>query len=133
MANTIRIQYSYMPVDFDTYEPGNPRVDLSRRTNARKLMECLLQSPGVGYTPAELAEETGVPRGSVGPTLNRLEAAGLVRHKKPYWAAAEDNRIAAATASFVGIETAASTYSGDWYAENDGWDEELPDLNDEDQ
>jgi hypothetical protein len=122
-----------MPVDFETHEPGNPRVGLSEGTNARKLMECLLQSPGVGYTPAELAEETGVPRGSVGPTLNRLEAAGLVRHKEPYWAAAEDDRVAAATASFVGIETVASTYSGDWYAENDGWDEELPDLNDEDQ
>ncbi|ELZ48801.1 hypothetical protein C464_05295 [Halorubrum coriense DSM 10284] len=122
-----------MPVDFETHEPGNPRVDLSEGTNTRKLMECLLQSPGVGYTPAELAEETGVPRGSIGPTLNRLEAAGLVRHKEPYWAAAEDGRIAAATASFLGVETTASTYSGDWYAENDGWDEELPDLNDEDQ
>jgi hypothetical protein len=45
----------------------------------------------------------------------------------------EDGRIAAATAAFIGIETTASTYSDDWYAQNDGWDEELPDLSDEDQ
>ncbi|QWC18044.1 helix-turn-helix domain-containing protein [Halorubrum sp. 2020YC2] len=120
-----------MPVDFEAHEPGNPRVDLSEGTNARRLLEFLLTTPTVGYTPAELAEETGVSRGSVGPTMNRLETAGLVRHKEPYWAAAEDDRIAAATAAFIGVETASSTYSDDWYAQNSGWAEELPDLSDE--
>ena len=119
-----------MPVDFETHEPGDPRVDLSEGTNARRLLEFLLETPTVGYTPAELAEETGVPRGSVGPTLNRLEAAGLVRHKGPYWAAVEDDRIATATAAFIGAETAAATYSDDWYAQNQEWDKELPDLSD---
>lgn len=120
-----------MPVDFETHEPGDPRVDLSDGTNARRLVEFLLANPGVGYTPAELAEETGVSRGSVGPTLKRLEDAGLVRHREPYWAAAEDDRIAAATAAFVGVENASATYSDDWYAQNDGWEEDLPDLSDE--
>jgi len=120
-----------VPVDFETHEPGDPRVDLSEGTNARRLLAFLLRTPTVGYTPAELAEGTGIPRGSVGPTLNRLEAAGLVRHKEPYWAAAKDDRIAAATAAVVGIEAVASTYSDDWYAQNDGWAEELPDLSDE--
>jgi len=120
-----------VPVDFETHEPGNPRVDLSEGTNARRLLEFLLQTPTVGYTPAELADETGIARGSVGPTLQRLESAGLVRHKEPYWAAAEDERIAAATASFLGIEATATSDSDDWYAQNDGWAEELPDLSDE--
>jgi hypothetical protein len=121
-----------MPVDFETHEPGNSRVDLSEGTNARQLLEFLLESPTVGFTPAELAAETAVPRGSVGPTLKRLETAGLVRHKEPYWAAADDDRLAAATASFIGLETVASTYSDDWYARNEGWADELPDLSDED-
>ena len=120
-----------MPVDFETHDPGDSRVDLSEGSNARRLLAFLLEHPTVGYTPAELAEETGVARGSVGPTLSRLEAAGLVRHKEPYWAAAEDDRLAAAVASFVGVETTAATYSDDWYAQNDGWAEELPDLTDE--
>jgi len=61
-----------MPVDFETHEPGNPRVDLSEGTNARQLLEFLLTTPTVGYTPAELAEKTEVPRGSIGPTVNCL-------------------------------------------------------------
>lgn len=120
-----------MPVDFETHNPGDPRVDLSKNTNARRLLSFLLETPTVGYTPAELADETGVPRGSVGPTLDRLKDAGLVRHKEPYWAAPEDDRIAAATAAFLGVAATASTYRDDWYAQNDGWADELPDLNDE--
>lgn len=120
-----------MPVDFETHQPGNPRIDLSEGTNARRLLEFLLANPGVGFTPAELTEETDVPRGSVGPTLQRLENAGLVRHKEPYWAAAEDDRIAAATAAFLGVEATNATYSDDWYAQNEGWEEELPDLSNE--
>jgi len=132
-SNTVHIQSSYVPVDFETHDPGNPRVDLSEGTNARRLLEFLLRSPTAGYSPAELAEETKVPRGSVGPTLNRLEAVGLVRHKEPYWAAPEDDRIAAATAAFIGVETVASTYSDDWYPQNDEWAEELPDLSGEEK
>lgn len=120
-----------MPVDFETHEPGSPRVDLSEGTNARQLLAFLMETPTVGYTPAELAAETDVSRGSVGPTLNRLETAGLVRHKEPYWAAADDDRLAAATASFIGLETVAATYGDDWYAQNEGWADELPDLSDE--
>lgn len=120
-----------MPVDFDTHDSDSPRVDLSEGTNARRLLEFLLKNPGVGYTPSELSETTDIPRGSVGPTLRRLEDAGLVRHKEPYWAAAEDDRVAAATAAFVGVETAATTYSDDWYAQNEGWEDEYPDLSSE--
>lgn len=44
---------------------------------------------------------------------------------------AEDDRIAATTAALVGLAVVADTYSGDWYAQNDGWGEELPDLSDD--
>lgn len=117
-----------MPVDFEKHEPGDRRIDLSEGTNARAILEVLLHEPGVGYTPSELAEQTGIPSGSVGPTLRRLEAAGLVRHKKPYWAAAEDDRIASATAAFLGVATASDSFDDDWYGQNDGWAENLPDL-----
>jgi len=122
-----------MPVDFETHEPGDPRVDLSEGTNARRLLAFLLETPTVGYTPTELAEETGVPRGSVGPTLHRLEAAGLVRHKEPYWAATEDDRLASAMAAFVGLAATASTYGDDWYGQTEEWAEELPDLSDQEE
>jgi DNA-binding transcriptional ArsR family regulator len=120
-----------MPVDFETHTPGGTRLDLSEGTNARIILEVLLENRGVGYTPGELAEETDIARGSVGPTLQRLEDAGLVRHKEPYWAAAEDDRLAAAAASILGLESVESRYSDDWYANNEGWDDDLPDLSDE--
>ncbi len=33
-------------------------------------------------------------------------------------------------ASFIGVEAVAETHGDDWYANNDGWADELPDLND---
>lgn len=117
-----------MPVDFETYSAENGRVDLTDGTNARKLLEFLLEHPGVGFTPAELHERTGVSRGSVNPTLSRLEDVGLVRHKGDYWAAAEDDRLAAASASILGVRSVAERHDDDWYARNSDWAEELPDV-----
>lgn len=37
----------------------------------------------------EIADETGITRGSVGPTLNRLEEDGYVDHRANYWRVSE--------------------------------------------
>lgn len=116
-----------MPVEFDTYSPDDGRLDLTEGTNAHALLSFLLEHPEVGFTPAELHERTGVARGSINPTLARLEQAGLVRHKGEYWAAAEDDRLAAASAAVLGVEAAAEASSDDWYARNPGWADDLPD------
>jgi hypothetical protein len=115
-----------MPVEFDSYTTDQGRLDLSEGTNARAILTLLLEHPGVGFTPAEIHEETGIPKGSVNPTLGRLERAGLVRHKEPYWAAADDERIAAASAAVLGVRTVGT--HDDWYAQNDDWAENLPDI-----
>lgn len=117
-----------MPVEFDTYSPDDGRLDLTDGTNAHTLLSFLLEHPDIGFTPAELHERTGVPRGSVNPTLARLEDAGLVRHKGEYWAAAEDDRLAAASAAVLGVQAASDAHGEDWYAHNPGWAEDLPDL-----
>ncbi len=120
-----------MPVDFDTHSLEEGRVDLTEGTNAREILSFLLAHPGVGFTPAEIHERTGVARGSINPTLSRLEAVGLVRHKGDYWAASEDDRLAAASASLLGIDAVEDDYSDDWYASNSDWADDLPDLSDE--
>lgn len=117
-----------MPVDFEKYSPEDGRIDLTEGTNARALLSFLLEHAGVGFTPAELHAQTDIPRGSVNPTLARLERAGLVRHKGDYWAAEDDDRIAAASASILGLTSVAESYSDDWYARNEGWSEDLDDL-----
>ncbi|MFC6763571.1 MarR family transcriptional regulator [Natrinema soli] len=120
-----------MPVDFREYSADQGRIDLTEGTNARTLLSFLLEHQGIGFTPAELHEEAGVARGSVSPTLSRLEQAGLVRHEGNYWAAAEDDRLAAASASIVGLATVEEDYGDDWYGQNPDWAEDLPDLSEE--
>lgn len=83
--------------------------------------------------PRELAEATNIPKGSIGPTLQRLEKVGLVRHKEPYWAAVEDDRLAAATAALVGIETTGERFGDDWYVQNEDWEDDLPELSAEER
>jgi len=63
-----------MPVDFETHEPGNPRVDLSEGTNARRLLEFLLTTPTVGYTPAALLKSSS----------SDIFFAGTDGYKEPY-------------------------------------------------
>lgn len=77
-----------------------------------------------------LHDQTDIPCGRINPPAP-LERAGLVRHKGDYWAAADDDRIAAATASVLGLAAVAETYDDDWYARNEGWSEDLEDLSDE--
>jgi predicted transcriptional regulator len=122
-----------MPVDFEKYSPEDGRIDLAPGTNARALLSFLLENPGVGFIPTELHDQTDIPRGSVNPTLARLERAGLVRHKGDYWAAADDDRIGAATASVLGLTSVAETYDDDWYARNESWSDDLDDLSDDEE
>jgi predicted transcriptional regulator len=122
-----------MPVDFEQYSPEDGRIDLAEGTNARRLLSFLLNHQGVGFTPAELHDQTDIPRGSISPTLARLERAGLVRHKGDYWAAEDDDRIAAASAAVLGLTSVTDASSNDWYGENPGWSDELSDLSDDEE
>lgn len=86
-----------MPVRFDEYDRESEAIDWRPRpdSNAARILRFLVDHPETGFTPTEIAEATDVATGSVGPTLQRLHERGLVRHREPYWAAADDDRIAA--------------------------------------
>lgn len=75
-----------MPVQFDDYESSDADVEVG--SNAGQILQFLAKLPEKGYRPVEIYEALDLARGSVGPTLNRLEERGLVRHKEPYWAIA---------------------------------------------
>lgn len=101
-----------MPVEFDAYEPGEERQGLAftEGSNAYQILQFLDAHPEQGFTPNEIAEETGVPRNSVGVTLSRLEDRGLVRHKEPYWAIGDDDRLAAYAAMLHGARAASDRF-----------------------
>jgi hypothetical protein len=105
-----------MPVQFDEYERHATEVDWqpTPESNAATVLGFLIRHRGTGFTPSEIASETEIPRGSVGPTLQRLQERGLVRHREPYWAIAEDDRIAAYESMLRGMEA---------LADDDAWSE----------
>lgn len=98
-----------MPVEFADYDPRPTDLRWVRdpESNPHRILSFLGAHPGTGFTPKEIAEATDVPRGSVGTTLSRLEEQGLVRHKEPYWAVVEDDRLGAFEAMLVSTSTEA--------------------------
>ena len=120
-----------MPVDFEAYDPegtdGGLRI--TDGSNAYKILQFLSKRPESGFTPKEISEETDVPRGSVGTTLSRLKDRGLVRHKEPYWAIGEDDRLAAYGAMVHGINAAADRFGDEDWGE---WEETAVDPRTED-
>ena len=90
-----------MPVLFDEYDDETGRMNLSEGTNAHAILVFLSKNPEQGYSPQEIADGTDVKRGSVGPTLSRLENRELVRHKGEVWAIGEDDRLAAQGVAYV--------------------------------
>ena len=117
-----------MPVDFEAYDPNQGRMDLAEGTNARRILSFLVGHPDVGFTPKEVHEATGVARGSVGPTLRRLAEQGMVRHKGDYWAATDDDRLAAITSVVLSMDAVRERFEDDWYGQNPDWADDLLDL-----
>jgi hypothetical protein len=117
-----------MPVEFEAYDPSRGRIDLSEGTNAERILVFLVNHPDLGFTPREIHEETGVARGSVGPTLRRLADHGLVRHKGDYWAAAAEDRLATIASTAMSMDAVGELLGDDWYGRNPDWADDLPDL-----
>lgn len=84
-----------MPIDIERFE-SSPEDELTaqpeRVTNAELILEFLTAESDKAFTPKEIREETGIPRGSVGVVLSRLEENGQVRHRGEYWAIADEDR-----------------------------------------
>lgn len=109
-----------MPVDFETYTPGEDGgLRLVKGSNAHAILQFLAEHPGTGFTPKEIADSTDMPRGSVGTTLARLEENDLVRHKEPYWSLGEDDRLGAYAAMIHGLGTAQDRFGDDDWS---GWE-----------
>lgn len=117
-----------MPVQFDEYEEHATEFDwrLTEGSNAYKILKFLLDHPDQGFTPTEIREATDIPKGSVGPTLQRLADRGLVRHKEPYWAVANDDRIAAYEGMLIGMRTMEERYEDEDWADVD-WEDHAVD------
>lgn len=107
-----REEFEHDPTESIPFGPG---------TQPRTVLQFLLNHPETAYTQTELADATGIQRGSLGTVLSRLESHDLVRHRDRYWIIADDDRLASVSAASTGLRSVAETYDDDWYAQNPDW------------
>lgn len=75
-----------MPISKDQFEEmGDDGNGPTPGTNAATILDFLRDNPDKAFTLSEIADETGIKRGSVGPTLVRLRKQGRVDHRGKYW------------------------------------------------
>jgi predicted transcriptional regulator len=112
-----------MPVDFDEYRAEraeNGDLPIDPDSNAFRILSFLAEHPELGFKPSEIRARVDVPRGSLNPTLARLEERGLVEHEPPYWSAGDDDRLSAIAGIMHSMEAFEDRYGDD---EFDGWHE----------
>lgn len=118
-----------MPIEADTLRATElTTLPVRPDTNEHALLAFLIEHRDLAFTPKELSEATDVTYGSIYPTLQRLEAKGLVENVDQYWMAVEDDRVAAQTASLLGWRALADREDADEFSQNPEWADDLPDL-----
>ena len=74
-----------MPITADRFDELEEDSEPKPGTNADVILQFLESHRDQAFTQSEIRTNTGIPEGSVGPTLVRLRQVGLVDHKEPYW------------------------------------------------
>lgn len=112
-----------MPVNFEDYRSqreGSEALPIDPNSNAYLVLTFLARHPDLGFKPAEIHEHVDIPKGSLNPTLARLEERGLAEHEPPYWAAADDDRLASIAGTLFSMQAFEDRYGTDGF---DGWRE----------
>lgn len=87
-----------MPISSDRFEDIADDGGPSPGTNADRILSFLREHPDKAFTQSEIAAQTEVKSGSVGPTLVRLRERGRVDHRGTYWRVSDhDEAVDAAT------------------------------------
>lgn len=81
-----------MPIDIDTFEREST-FEGEEPTNAERVLGFLTRNDDKAWTRAEIADGTDLDPNVVSSVLNRLKDRQLVRHKSPYWALGNRERV----------------------------------------
>ncbi|SDR39741.1 MarR family transcriptional regulator [Natronobacterium texcoconense] len=92
-----------MPIDIETFERES-EFD-SERTNAERILSFLLTNDDKAFRRQEIADATDIDPNAVSAVLSRLKERNLVRHKPPYWAVGDRERIRRAVDFSLSLET----------------------------
>jgi DNA-binding transcriptional ArsR family regulator len=83
-----------MPIDMETFETESG-FDPDE-TNAERIVRFLARNDDRAFERGEIADATGIDPDAVSAVLSRLKDRELVRHKPPYWAIGDRERLASA-------------------------------------
>lgn len=108
-----------MPIDIEQFESRDEEaLRAGGPTNAEVVLAFLAANDDQAFTPKEVHEATGLPRGSVGVVLSRLADRDLVRHRGEYWAidpdAGVDRTLTALTTARSATERFGPEDPVDW-------------------
>jgi len=108
-----------VPISSDRFEELGDRGDEpTPGTNAARILSFLRMHPDKAFTQSEIASETDVKPGSVGPTLVRLRERGRVDHRGTYWRVSDHDR---------GVDDATG-HAATVLSDREG-DDETPEMN----
>ncbi|MFC7080756.1 MarR family transcriptional regulator [Halorussus caseinilyticus] len=113
-----------MSIDIDTFEEKS-ESELADMTNGERVLRFLAHNDNRAFKPAEIAEQTGVNKNSIGNVLGRLEDRELVRHKGPYWAITDDEERLASFSTYFQTTSALNERLGE--EDPDEWAAHAPD------
>lgn len=101
-----------MSIDIDEFEEKS-EAELADMTNGERVLRFLAHNDDRAFKPAEIAEQTGVNKNSIGNVLGRLEDRALVRHKGPYWAITDDEQRLASFSDYFQTTSALNERLGE--------------------
>lgn len=82
-----------MPIDIETFERESDFE--TGETHAERIIRFLAANADKAFERDEIAEGTGIDVNTVSAVLSRLKQRELVRHKPPYWAVGDPERVRA--------------------------------------
>lgn len=80
-----------MPIDIEQFDSGAGSE--SAHTQGERIVVFLAENSDKAYRRDEIADGTGIDPNTVSAVLSRLKERTLVRHKPPYWAIGEPDRV----------------------------------------
>lgn len=97
-----------MPISADRFESlADDEDGPTPGTNAYEILSFLAARPDEAFTQSEIADATGINKGSIGPTLGRLRDSGRVDHKGIYWRVSDHVRSVDAAADHANAVAAS--------------------------
>lgn len=92
---TDKPQESAVPIDIETFERESEFR--TGGTHAERILRFLVRNDDKAFERSEIADATDIDVEAVSGVLSRLKDRELVRHKPPYWAIGDRERLMSAT------------------------------------